>query len=420
MTRSTSKVVRVLVASPGDLEVERDAIEAAVEELNLGLGASTNTRLEVIRWESHASPELGTDPQAILNQQLGDNFDVFIGLLWARTGTPTPRADSGTIEEFERAKARWENDPDSVSVKFYFKEEPINPWEIDPRQLARAQRFRSDLQTYAIYGTFVSVEDLGRLIRIHLTKHLLGGASSSQGVADAEPDSSEEATESEEDGGPGHRTIGAGDGAITQTASDPEDEEGLLDLVEEANESLAESTSVLTRMTDSLQALTQTTREAARGIEASKTETGQADLKKAKKAVNDLATDMIAISARFEADVPLFRTSFRRGMDAFIRGTRVSAEFGDEAVAAIRGNREAVASLAAGSHSVLDVVENLRNSTDRLPRMTTAFNRARKRLSSVLAEVHREFSAANTLAREAVAMVDDTLGQLGGSKSNGS
>lgn len=162
-TRSIARIVRVLVASPGDLEVERDVIDAAVDELNLGLGASTNTRLEVIRWESHASPELGTDPQAILNRQLGDDFEVFIGLLWARSGTPTPRADSGTIEEFERAKARWKRDPTKVSVMFYFKEEPLNPWEIDPEQLARAQKFRSELQTHAIYGTFLSVEDLGRL-----------------------------------------------------------------------------------------------------------------------------------------------------------------------------------------------------------------------------------------------------------------
>ena len=87
MPGGNARVIRVLVASPGDLDVERDTVGTAVEELNLGLAPSQNMRLELVRWETHASPELGSDPQHIINRQLGDDFEVFIGLLWTRFGT---------------------------------------------------------------------------------------------------------------------------------------------------------------------------------------------------------------------------------------------------------------------------------------------------------------------------------------------
>jgi hypothetical protein len=99
-------VLRVFLAAPRDLEVESDTVAAAVEELNLGLAPSVDMRLELVRWGTHITPNLGHDPQEVINRQINDDYEVFIGLLWTRFGTPTPRAESGTIEEFERARTR--------------------------------------------------------------------------------------------------------------------------------------------------------------------------------------------------------------------------------------------------------------------------------------------------------------------------
>ena len=43
---------------------------------------------------------MGSDPQQIINSQVSDEYDIFIGILWTRFGTPTERAGSGTEEEF--------------------------------------------------------------------------------------------------------------------------------------------------------------------------------------------------------------------------------------------------------------------------------------------------------------------------------
>lgn len=53
-------------------------------------------------FETDIMPGFGSDPQAVINEQINDDFDIFVGLLKGKFGTPTPRAGSGTEEEFRR------------------------------------------------------------------------------------------------------------------------------------------------------------------------------------------------------------------------------------------------------------------------------------------------------------------------------
>ena len=43
---------------------------------------------------------LGIDAQDVINRQLGE-YDIFLGIMNTRFGSPTHRADSGTEEEFD-------------------------------------------------------------------------------------------------------------------------------------------------------------------------------------------------------------------------------------------------------------------------------------------------------------------------------
>lgn len=46
--------LRILVASPGDVAIERDHVSAVAEELNRGIAAQNGFVLEVVRWETHS------------------------------------------------------------------------------------------------------------------------------------------------------------------------------------------------------------------------------------------------------------------------------------------------------------------------------------------------------------------------------
>jgi hypothetical protein len=45
---------RIVVASPGDVQAERDALPAVLEELNRGIAAAQVLRLELGCWETNA------------------------------------------------------------------------------------------------------------------------------------------------------------------------------------------------------------------------------------------------------------------------------------------------------------------------------------------------------------------------------
>lgn len=432
MTEET-RLVRIFLASPGDLEVERDAVGEAVRELNQALAPAHHARLELVRWETHSSPELGSDPQAVFNDQIGDEYDVFIGLLWTRIGTATPRADSGTLEEYERAKMRWQLDPNSVSVKFYFKEELVAPAEIDPGQLAKVQRFRADLESTALIGTFVTPDDLGRLLRVHLTRHIVGLGEETAQPSGRQPEAGSANEEQE------RASTGSADRDLSRGASpgqpsaveenqevgryperrtrppaadeeeDEEEEEGLLDLVEQATHDVVESNHVLGRMTETMKFLTDSVNNSTEELRRIGSDSEPRNTQELKRTINDLADKMDTVSSRFESEVDAFKHKFINAIEVIIKLTEVSTDFGESGVDAIEANRESIASLISQTARTMEMVSGLQKTTAELPRATTKFNRSRKRLGSVLSLVQREFSSANTLLREAAGVIDKTL-----------
>ena len=167
-------ILSIFVASPGDVSEERDRLDRVVDEINTALARREGVRLELLKWERDTSPSFGTDAQAVINDQI-PTFDVFVGILWHTIGSPTKRVESGTIEEFELAKARYDKDPNSVRLMLYFKDAaPLSLKDIDPEQYKRVVDFRSRVsEAGALYFEFSTVDDFANQVRIHLTKHLL-------------------------------------------------------------------------------------------------------------------------------------------------------------------------------------------------------------------------------------------------------
>jgi hypothetical protein len=163
-------ILQVFVASPSDVAEERAALEDVVRELNATWSRTLRCRLELVRWETHAVPGIGEGPQDVVNRTVPQDYDIFIGMLWAHFGTPTDRAESGTEEEFGAAFAKYTNAPNSVDIMFYFKDEPIAPSRLDPEQLRKIHAFRTRLAGLGLLGSFNTVEDFQNLVRVHLSR----------------------------------------------------------------------------------------------------------------------------------------------------------------------------------------------------------------------------------------------------------
>jgi hypothetical protein len=82
--------LRIFVASPGDVDKERDIVSVVVQELRSCIGNILDIELEVIRWGTHAWPDIGEDAQDVINREIGE-YDILVGIMWRRFGTPTER-----------------------------------------------------------------------------------------------------------------------------------------------------------------------------------------------------------------------------------------------------------------------------------------------------------------------------------------
>lgn len=167
----TEQVLSIFLASPGDVGDERALVGTFVDEWNNLWSEDIGVHLRLIRWETHAYPAAGADGQDVINSQIGEEYDVFLGLMWKRFGTPTGRAASGTVEEFERALGRYRKSG-NPHLMFYFKKANSDA-DDDAAQLQAVQQFRSKLaKDGLLYTEFLSPEQFGQLVRMHLTRHI--------------------------------------------------------------------------------------------------------------------------------------------------------------------------------------------------------------------------------------------------------
>ena len=360
------QVVVVLVASPSDLELERNRLEDLIRELNLTWSQSLSLRLDLVRWETHGYPGIGQDPQDVLNRELPDEPDIFIGLMWSRYGTETGRAGSGTEEEFNRALGRYRQDPESVRIMFYFKDAPLAPSNIDLDQLGRVTRFRDSLGSEgALYWNFRTLEEFDRLLRMHLSRQIQEFSRI----------------------GPPHRDAGSlipSPRTVPSPAVESE-ELGLLDfldLVDECFSALTEIAGRMSRETDWIgERLTQRTAEINEAITSTH---GQLSRRRARALIAAAAADMMQYVTRMRAEIPLFRETLQEGADAAANAALISATLDPQDRSHASAAHNDLLRFQDALGSTYEAIEGFKDIVHGWPRMTIALNRAKRETVTVL------------------------------------
>lgn len=167
------KVFKCLVASPGDTKVEREICVKIFDELNKSIGDEFGFVIEGRMWEHNTRPGFGEYSQAVINQQLGNDYDIFIGIMNNKFGTETKAAGSGTEEEFNNAYNRIVK-KDKVEIMFYFNDEPVKKSDVNPDELIKINAFKKkvgDLGGY--YWTYNGALEFERVFRSQLTDYFI-------------------------------------------------------------------------------------------------------------------------------------------------------------------------------------------------------------------------------------------------------
>ncbi|MCB9357692.1 MAG: hypothetical protein H6508_00455 [Calditrichaeota bacterium] len=138
-----------------------------VEEYNDVWARFLGLRFNVWHWKPLATPGLDEDTQKVITKSIPRDYDVFLGILNARFGTPTPRAESGTEEEFSDAVKRRTSNSE-LSILFYFKQSEL-PRDVDTVQLNRVRDFKNRIGKEGLfYCEYLNTNDFEKYVRIHL------------------------------------------------------------------------------------------------------------------------------------------------------------------------------------------------------------------------------------------------------------
>jgi hypothetical protein len=382
------KIFTVFVASPSDLSEERRSVNDVFDEINLLLGDTHGIRFEPLKWETHTRPDFGIDAQDVINKQIGDEYDVFIGMMWGRFGSPTTRSESGTMEEFDRALARWKSAPNTVHVMFYFKDAGLPPSQIDPEQLSKVQAFKKLISEKhgGLYHQFEGVDEFKAKLRIHLSSLARELISAPPRQEVLPPLASQLLPNAVLD--------------HFSSLTDDDYEEGVIELSERSEFAVAEMVQVYERLTEC--SVTLGNRMRLRTEEMNKLTNAGTEITRddAKRVANDSADDIENFVKSLFILLPEFKSKQQLALELMgkvivISNTdfNVSQEEKDRALASTQGFHGTMI-YAAGE------LAKFRQTIAMLPRMTTAFNRARRRAVALLDDLYEQMQIAVNTAAE--------------------
>lgn len=158
-----AEVYRCLIASPSDVQEERECARDVIIEWN-GSRSHENTYLEPVMWETHVAPDLGEDPQEIINKQIVESCDLAVGMFWKRVGTETEAHRGGAVEEIKKF---WDDDSRAIVG---FSEQPVPPGEMSTAQYQSLAEFREECEENGLVFTYESIEEFRHLLSQHLAR----------------------------------------------------------------------------------------------------------------------------------------------------------------------------------------------------------------------------------------------------------
>lgn len=179
---TNNKTLRLFVAFPSDVSAESQRIGKVIDRLKV-LSDHLGIEFEILDWKK-VIPEMGRPEQVIIDQLKPASWDIFVGILWQRFGTPTGANDkithqpysSGTEEEFYLAYRLWQQYK-RPQIIFYRCLRPIDPDKIDSKQIDDVNNFFKQFHTggkhLGLYQSFRKTKEFEDLLFEHLKTILI-------------------------------------------------------------------------------------------------------------------------------------------------------------------------------------------------------------------------------------------------------
>lgn len=156
------KRVKVFISCTNEIKEEIDIINLVIEDIIKTSGKKDGFTIEALNWNKDVYSSKGNEVQEVVNNQV-DDYDLILGILWKRAGTPTKKYKSGTIEEISKAVERNKN------ALVYFNNSPVDINLMDPDQLKIIKEFKINLSSQGfLYKEYKSLKHFESLVKVDL------------------------------------------------------------------------------------------------------------------------------------------------------------------------------------------------------------------------------------------------------------
>jgi hypothetical protein len=163
------KKLYLFVSSPADCSVYRSVVRSVIQQVNKTEAARrAQLQIKPILWEDMPpGPAEPNNLQLRINEIMKNyglnRYHIYVGMMSHRIGTPTSKALSGTIEEFQGAIASRRRSGLPQEILFYFLVNPNKPEDRDVRI------FRNQIGRNGYLYAQLTPVDFEEKLRLHLT-----------------------------------------------------------------------------------------------------------------------------------------------------------------------------------------------------------------------------------------------------------
>lgn len=377
----------IFLASPSDLNEERSAVEEVIDELNITYGQKEGIIFELLKWETHSAPGISLDgPQGLVNADIGNDYDMLIGLLWKRFGTKTNNAESGTEEEFNIALERFRTTNHSPQILVYFKNSFFGSLsELDPIQLGKVKSFQERLKNEKVtFGEFDKIELLKTYLRLHIPRRIAL-------LSTQTPEH------------PHDQTIQQSNVQIAELIQ--REELGLLDY----NEIITDSSEAVT---NSLNAIADATEWV--GLEVTKKTEELGRISKAPNTNPTVIKELLKrtaklfdnYSSRIEMEIPIFYSNFEESMNASTGLLTVLDDFAtDDSPSEVPALRNVMIKLRQSLLNGLEGMQQFKDTLDKFPRIQSDLNKSKRNAANQIGIFIRQLE-------NCIQLIDDFLDEV--------
>jgi hypothetical protein len=371
---------KIFLASPSDLSDERESINQVIDELNLSFGSQNDIHLELQKWETNSAPAISSKSvQNIINNDIPE-YDLFIGLLWMKFGTPTNDYGSGTEEEFNIAHQKFNKNNNSVQILLYFKNSlPQSLSDINPEQLTKIREFKSSLgEKNVLYWEFNLKEELERFLRIHIPKRIQNLKS----ISNLPEKIIEYKTEN--------------------NISEEDEDFGIIDYQEFIEESFSISTHALKRISEATSWIGDEMNKKTAEIDrlVAKNRNQPIALKVQRNIFERTANVMNDFAKRIEPEIPIYMNNFEKGIDSFSKLVTIYINDFEDKEQEISEASDSLDNLLIQIELALKSMYEFLNSVDNLPKMSKELNNARKNVVIILSDFLNKLEISITIGKE--------------------